>query len=728
MFCSNCGKEIPNDAAFCPNCGSKVVNVILDNVATESATDEVVEETAEVVEESSEVVADNSENAEPEAAVNDVVKDNPTTDNAATSSNTTEEKNIKKEEKANVKKAPDNKKLFIIIGACAAALVTVVIAIFAIRFAVSAFSKKASPDKYNLFYVKENSIYASVGKKYKPVLLSDRYSSSYDSDVSTDSYGRGPQFSKDGKYVFYLDDLNDSYVGDLCYAKYGVAHSDEKLASSVRRFKCLENGKVIYQTSDDKLYITDKKGNREKITSEMINYYVSENEKTVLFSEYDGERTKLYSYDLTKSDADKNKLATVDQWCYTSKDLNTVVYTKDDSLYVLTNLEDETKIDSDVNDVNAYADGNNIKMYYLVNKNVITKSSYDFIDDDYFSNDEKMTEPNEMDYQKVVTKDGFWGARDVVETDDAYYEALDEYAEKRNRDYIRESLKSNEIDLYEFEVFYFDTSKKDPVSLGKLISLDEYTRPYLFCGDDLATGKNINIDKNTNKIKLSDISSGKSSFSRDMLTSYIDLYLYVGSDVYEVNLDDIDANITRDNIYFENRAGIIYATKNSNNSSDLYKVEVNKGELSYDRLESDVDVIDLYALEGSYITLSDCDSKGNGDLKINGEKVSSDVNRVVRIEGGDSNEIGYITDFSDGEGTLNLYNTKSKKSVKVDDEVCVNDSGVYKVNDEAYAYLVDYSERYSTGDLYIYNGKESKKIDTDVSGIFFDYSAKYNVK
>lgn len=748
MFCRNCGEKISDEAMFCPNCGTKVIEdeVVAEVVAeapAETAVEEPMEEVAEapveepveeVAEESSEqIVEENAEAAteEPEQSFIFCPECGAKNDTDAMFCGSCGYKfgeevfSVVKEVAVEKQKKDNAKKTKIILACAGGAIVAVLALLAAFKLASSIFAGGDKSAEYKLYYVKDNAIYSAEARKYQPKLVSEGYLDDKDDSVNGTNFGKGPQFSNDGKYVFYLNDIEGT-SGDLCFQKVGKPSTEEKLSSSVEYFRVLPTDKVIIKTSDRKLYVTDKKGNKEKITSEVSSYIVAKDGKKVIFTESDGSEAKLYSYDLSKSKSDKEKLATISDLKYASDDLKTVIYTKEDSLYVMKNLKDDEKIDSDVEEIHAYEDGNTTKIYYVVKKDVIKKSYYDFIEDDLYESDSKITEPMLENYQKTVTKDTFWGPRETVETDDSYYDDIDKYNEKLYRDNTRESLKNSTFELNEYEAFLYVEGSKEPVSVGTMLSTDSYSSGFNYVGKNVAILTSINLDDNSEKLKFSDVYEGKAYFNADQLRNTAEINLLYEDKLYTVDPDELNADLFKNNIYFTSVDDDIYCTVTADNYKDLYKVEIGKDKIKYESLDTDVDEVDIYTLKGGYITLADKDRYGAGDLRVNGEKVATDVYEVVSILGSDDQEIAYITDYKDGEGTLNIYNAKSGKSVKADDEVYIaGNNGIYKV-DNNYAYLVDYSERYGTGDLIIFDGKEAKKIDTDVSGICYDYSAEYD--
>ena len=792
MNCSKCGFELSDDSVFCPQCGKKVelmdeektkifhadeektviisddepeaVKVELsreepavqESVIKEPVVEKTVEDTNDVVtveEPQDEAVSDESDVEEESVA--DVSAVAPSAESVFCP-NCGEQNELGamfcggcgyrfgqdvfqavNDKKADKKKGNNTKKIKV-IGIIAAAVIAVCLigfAAFKIVPKVIGGSKKAN--SLELYYIKDNDVYTT--KKHKPKLAYEKYYD-YDEDyVDGIEYGRGPQFSKDGKYMLYLKKINDDYIGDLYYQKKDKPDTEEKIASSVDTFLVLSNNTVMYQTEDSKLYIADLKGNKDKISSDVNDFVLSENEKNIVFTESDGTEKKLYSYDIGKKNADKNKLATISDLCGVSADNKTIVYMKDESLYVLSDFENEDKIDSDVAQCYTQVDGNKVTIYYAVVNDSKSISCYDLVADDMYDTDKNIKEPMIEDYQKVIVKDSFWGPRETIETDDSYYDDLQKFYEKEDRDNLRESLKSYSSNYYEMDMFCYEVGSKEPISLGKC---DTYypSEAFVYESKGLLRISKLNLEK-TASVKFSDIYESGTSYGSILSDAFnnSDISLIIDNAVYPIDKGMYSDGISSyngigmtDNIYFvrDPETKKVYLQKAENGDIELFEVTVSNDELSYESLLEDVNSFYTVGKDGSYVAFCDVNEKGNSaDLYVNGERVDSDVYPVIVSSYPKSDDvIFYIKDYDDGNGELNVYNLKSKKPVKIDSDVHIS-SGVAIINNNDYSYITDYSDRSREGDLMLYAGKEPKKIDSDVDGFCIDfYSFDYNRK
>ena len=124
--------------------------------------------------------------------------------------------------------------------------------------------------------------------------------------------------------------------------------------------------------------------------------------------------------------ADKKKLdSDISYLCAYSDDLQTIIYEKDDNLYVVKDLGEKEKIASDVDGVNVHDINGNFQIYYVKESDETSLSAYDLIKDDYLSQDQNITEPRLEDYQTVTYVDDFFSSREKIETDDAYYQDVE---------------------------------------------------------------------------------------------------------------------------------------------------------------------------------------------------------------------------------------------------------------------------------------------------------------
>lgn len=751
MKCVKCGTDLADDALFCPNCGTKVED--LDSEATTDNNEESTIFTKSVDDDDEEEIISETSNSEEEIqeeAPVEKAEEQPKNNDAETMSGNyifcpecgtkndpdamfcgkcgkrfgkqefSAAKEVKKEKKAKKAKEKSGKAVKIIVGVVACAAV-----VCAGLFAAKTFlgGSKADAQPYTLTYVKDNEAFVARAGKYTPSPLTEKvYDDPDDATYSTMAFKSasycGPQMTDDGKYTLYIKKISGT-TGDLYIQKKGKPDKEEKLASSIKAFRVAGNY-VVYRTDDSRLYFIDFKQNKEKITNNVNSFDVSKDGRYVLFTEYEDDETKLYVYDLKNTKDGKDKLAEASSViCYTDN-FETIVYRKEDVLYVLKNFKVEEKVAKKVENVQAFEDGSNVKIYYSVLKDEEEISLYDFVIDDKAKEDANMELPQIKDYQ---TSSGLLKS-DVV-TDDQYYEDYEEYQRKTDRDRAREALKEEKSKINTFEISYYDTGSKAPVAVAEAKMLDGVASYLEVYSKDLACVYSINTD-NLEMFSLEDIQNDyyslESKINSKMLGA-VDITLLQGQNGYTIDPEADELESAESDISFARNKDTnkVYMFVRGESTYNIYEVKAKGSAANFAQVAEDIDSYDF--VEGSLITYSDTTSNGKySDLYVDGKKVASDVYpSIVHVKPETAAEFFYIVDYDDGEGTLYYYDIKAGKSVKVTDDYFTY-SGVYKVDDKNYAYIGDFSQKSETGELYVFTGKDSVKVDEDVSSIWYDPS------
>ena len=778
MFCNNCGTKLDEGVLFCPNCGNKVDNVPVE----ENEDDKTVilsEEMYEVVRENENPVETvQEEQPNPQNGVNAKEEQNETIKEETSKEQDIQQQNVQEqkgetieaveisptgvvetnaaiavpnevqkkfcpncgtannmndlfcqecgmffgnaEEKMgkgmNQKPKKSGKVVKIVVSAAIAVILIALICI-APRFIKGGGNNK---DKDFIVYIKDNELFMAKGNKYEPTQIGDKFYEDKD-DAQTYSYFSGVSYSPDYNYIFYPKNFEtNEYTYDLYYKKVGDKKAEEvKIDSDVLSYNVIDNNKVAYikDYDDRKLYLYN--GNDSvKITSDAAWMTVSEDGKYILWKSNDGDN-KLYVQD-TAMKADKVKLDSDVEWiCGYSDDLKTIVYMKDDNLYIMKNMEEKEKIASDVEDAWTYDINGSLKMYYVKESDETTLSAYDLIEDDYLSQDQNITEPRIEDYQTVTYVNDYFGSRERTETDDAYYRELEKYEEKEARDYLREELKNYQpIDTGSGDIYYYNAQKDESVKVMEAIVLGGNS-----IGTDTALMFLWNVDvDNIEKTKLSKLLEGTEEDAEEKLNEAILdstqlLYLKDG-EVFEIDDSDMDYKWLYDvYVYANEKVNTLYI------SYDLYNPDTDKyhEELySYDYRSANAElqllcdefntVVSLNSSEGIYYTNED------EDFYCNGTKIDSDV-YAWSVSVQENETVLYLTDIdkNDREGTLKVY--QNGKATKIADDVAINTYVVFDQN--KIAFLTDYNFDKRRGDLEVYNGKETIRVDSDVTSIIY---------
>ena len=765
MFCNNCGTKLEEDALFCPNCGSRADSaaqmeteddrtVILREEAVENPIENANDEPAqdaqnEQEKEQASVQGQSSQeqSAQKQEETIEAVEISPTgvveTNAAIAVPNDVQKKFCpncgtanhindlfcqecgmffgnaeEKMGKEMTRKPQKNAKVIKI------AISAVLVALFAaFLFIVPRFVKSGGNDKDRDFivYIKDNEIFMAKSNKFEPQQVGDKFFEDKE-DVRTYSYYGGISYSPDYKYIYYPKNFETyDYTYDLYYRKAGNQKAgEEKIDSDVLSYEVIDNNRIAYikDYDDHKLYLYD--GNDSvKITSDAAWMTVSDDGKYILWRSNDGDN-KLYVQD-TAMKADKKKLdSDISYLCAYSDDLQTIIYEKDDNLYVVKDLGEKEKIASDVDGVNVHDINGNFQIYYVKESDETSLSAYDLIKDDYLSQDQNITEPRLEDYQTVTYVDDFFSSREKIETDDAYYQDVEKYEEKKARDELREELKRYElVDTQSGDLYYYNAKKGESVKVmeaAMVLTADSI-------GTDTALMYLWSLDLDSiEKPKLSKLLEGNGEDAEEILweTIYENMqFLYLkGEEVFVIDDSDMDRdNLDYVEVYGNEKTGTMYIQYDFYNpESEKYHAEL----YSYDYQSADAE---LKLLCDDFASVISCNSSEGiyyineeEDLYCNDTKIDSDVyESSVAVQ--DNGTVLYLTDIDDNyrEGTLKIW--QGGETDRIADDVAIYTYGVFDQN--KVAFLADYNFDKCRGDLVLYNGKETTRIDSDVTSVVY---------
>ena len=726
MKCSNCGMDLEDGAVFCPYCGSKMEESAgANNAATEEtpATGEIP-----VTEEIP---------AQPEAsfvAPDPVVYDQK---DSAT---------------------PKKKKIGAIVIGIVIALLAVVIIILLVLFGGKLFSgkeKKTSDEAKYVRYAKDDVFYLMDKDKKKPMELGDVSRDLENEDLYQNTrYWGGATYSSD---FFYTEDGKGLYFileDDLYFKNLKKPGEEaERIEKDVQNFYIVDNDTLVYVKGDDRRLYVSKKGTAEKVDKEIgWEVKISDDHKSVFYNKTNDDDTYDCYYLNLKDLSTERILKNVEN--YSFDDLNNIIFTKDDKLCVLKNLTDEEKIST------YYDDNGNFQMVYVVSDGESSIPLYDFVEDDLALEDAKMEEPQMENYTTVEQVEDWWGDvydREVTDYD-AYYDALDAYYEKENRDYCRDALKEDTIDLSEGTLYTYDVKSGESTEIMKACfqgyvdyQLVSYVDP-----EDLPTYKFSELVENDKVWDLyTDIYDEIDRYSKYMLISDnqtaeldIDPEEYSGASIYsygdsqnailklrQQEADDDDNSLyTVASISLKGKNMGEYTVIDTDTINTIYTYMDSKGKNLYYFKDLDGNVGDLYRdgekvaknvsrlldeVNGKLLYAGDVDSEHNEfELYLDGERIARDAGYLW----GDcyyylteKDDIYYATDVTVDDGVcdfkVNYYNGKESTTV-------LEDVATFLIVDDSHMfYLTDYSSRRYKGTLMFYNGKKSTQIDEDVAAI-----------
>ena len=750
MFCLNCGAKLEDDAVFCYNCGVRIEEKteMIDNQSPVSVdsdpvfaaqpisekpmeTEPVVEEPTAVEPKAEEPVVEEPTAVEPKAE--EPVAEEPIVVAEPIKVKQMDEKSIKtpsmdgpniifcfncgaqntsnnrfcracggplkKDAKSDsirttgpaVNTSTPKKKTTVEIPwkilaiAGGAAVVVVAILLFAFSF------KK--DEKF--MYVKDDSLMSvAVGKSKTKEMLSDF--------ECEEDQAYHVTLSEDGKYLFYPDDFDeygDSF--ELRYIRTDKKNADdEKIASDVESYFLLKNNRVTYMTNSDALYIHNLK-EKEKVDSDVKTYRVSEDEKQILWLCDDGD---MYIQDINlKKEAEKiaSDVSYLDD---VSPNFNYVIYAKDEDLYVYKKGKDAKKVCSDYDCCYTNADNDGYEIYYVETEEDTAGVLADFVVDDLEKTDKAISEPNIHDYETEIQKPSFWGTITSTEVDDAYYDLLDQYNAKVERDEIREYLSNTEMSVTNATIYYLtDKTEKTKIAEGIIdtsnmavnYSADKIFLTYSYCQNDIE------------KVKLSDLYENSDYYYLEenivnQLEDNQQVMLLLDGKVNETEL-------STDNFYsyiLDQEKECIYYI-DSEDDDTLYKEFYGKKAGEREKIDDEVSVIFVYN-KGKIYYIKDMNDDGEGDLYCDGEKIASDV--YAYWSWPNDNEVLVGIDYSDKHNSVTMCKVKDGKMTEIADDIYCGDG---RMNEDGTMYLLqDYR---TSGDLVYYNGRNVKVIDNDVS-------------
>ena len=726
MFCINCGQKIDDDVKVCPHCG-----FVLEDEQEETPVGETQEE----------------EKPSEEKTV--VIGDTDSVDDAKTVIYTGHEENsghvnnsVPKEEHGKIQdirpkddsipprvdEKPDfdgtespaddkksGKKHGAIIGISALIVVIVVLGFVAFNVFGNGFgSKKDDKTEYpGVYFLKDNELHFSKFNGKSQVKLEDDI---YDKWSDSDEYGLyayyGFKISEDEKKIFFITDMdNDDNSGDLVYMSATGNGEVTRISDNVKEFRLVGNNKVLFTDEDDSLYISDLK-DKTRISKNVRYYTVDEDDKYIVWLD---ENDSLY-YQPTNLKQEKEKLdkdvSSIDS---ISDGLERILYRKIEDgkaeVYLMKNRKDKEKIVSNADYAHCFIKNGKACVYYCKDKGDVPYSYMDIIEDDY-PDDANMKEPDIKDYTTYENVDSFWGPTTREKVDDKYYDELDKYKEKVQRDSTREYLKKHSIELNETALYYLEEGSEAAKVASGIMEIDsarklDDDRVLFYYSIDMA---------NVEKIKLSKVIEGNSTESEleDNITEIMKINIVNGKDTAVIDFGDVDIG----DIYIANADDKLYfvlyekGDTDSDKSGTLYSIGYSGKNLGVaNKFASDVNSI-VSVKEDKICYSKERDDDGTFDLYCGDKKVDSEV--MTRVSITDAGVL-YFKDYesNDSEGTLYLY--KDGKSVKIGEDVHM----FYAYSDKYVAILTDYSKKNHMGDLEIFDGKGKKKIASDVNAIVY---------
>lgn len=500
-----------------------------------------------------------------------------------------------------------------------------------------------------------------------------------------------------------------SYRGrfSLYRQRYGIKNAKPELVDKdVNCFCVIDKNTVFYQKNYKKIYRSDMK-NQEKVAPDASFMAVSEDKKYFMWiSESDGD---LFVQD-TKLADDKIKIASNVQSIdsYTPNFEYIAIIDQDNTYTIISNFEDKEEICSGNESVFTHVVDHELEVVYIESDVEGTQMSIsEILEDPYAETDANMKEPNIEDYQRTVQKDSFWGTRTSVETDDAYYDEMEKYQEKLERDSIRLEV-ANSLNVTSSKICSYSTKTKKTKEIyeGLVLEQQNSQSAVFLTLFDITKAGTISLDALMElgdwemSEKMSDILRQGMTFN--LLYQDVIMPLDIDATKYYSSVLDVETSPNEKLFYF---------TLNNidDDNATLFQTDT-QGKVNV--VNEEVYEIEAVAEDG-VIYSTDYDD-GEVTLYYNDEKVDSEaVNRGCTILSDGS--LLYKTDVDDSKrytvGTLYIYKNGKKK--KISDDV----AEIVEFDDGKIVYLYDYNYTKNEGDLAIFNGRKNIKIDTDVTDL-----------
>jgi len=509
--------------------------------------------------------------------------------------------------------------------------------------------------------------------------------------------------SGDGSMIFFPDKYSSSDDGfNLYYRKTKDTEAEPtKVDSDV----------TIYTVNSDATLVTYVKGtgedrnlyqyaikddNKEKIASEVADYYVSKDGTKILYTNAEG---NLY----TKSgNEDKEKIASdITRIVYHSEDFTTVYYIKDEALYKQVIGGDKEKIDSDIRKVlQTYESG---ELYYLKREGEET-TLMDYVVDDMVDVDAAAPDT----YPKKPYSYYYDTDEEFEEAYALYEEQYEAYYAKQARDEWRYALTDSGLNHSVYTLCYFNGTESITIT-DTFAGNYEYTASaktpvisyQIYNQEDFAKKKLSEL------AETGDISEFRESVLNAMFSS-TDRYLALGetaSIVKQENAAAIRINESGNEIYY------VDDIPEEKNTGDLYRITITENVISEPELyDSDVCTVGAGFLSDTKFGYFKDYKDGNGDLYVNKAKIDYDVTPSYVHYNEKTDKICYLVDWDQEKSYGTLKEFTAESAVKISDDV----HNFSVLPDGRILYLYDYSLKYYAGELHLWENAADRMIDDDV--------------
>lgn len=548
---------------------------------------------------------------------------------------------------------------------------------------LSGLSEAFSSKKSYIVYVKDNELTMAKSNQYEPIQMGMRYYENEEDAYNLLRYHgiiyENINYSPDNKYIYYpcnYDTYKSEY--DLYRKKLNSKNAkEEKVASGIVYYEILDNDNLIYIKDAEigRLYLYSN-GEAEKLASDVAWAHVSEDRQHMIWlSKWNHE---LYVQDMTmkgdKIKLDENIISFYS--IYYSENLETIVYKKENDMYLLKNFEEKEKIASDIISANVYGINDELRIYYVKEGKSEFINYYDLLEDDCLSNDQSIEEADVADSLRESLKQ-----YDMeFHTKEVYY-----YNAQSNKNNKVLEISAEDFDYFETDealmyVWATDIEGMERLRLSDMIDTDlweiqerlnaiQYGSRYLVClkEGECFTIENMAEDAEDCKYMWTEVNEDQHM-------------IYVGYSLYSAYAALYGYDYSRDNAL-------------------------------------------PVLIDNNIFSIADCSGEKvcylneDAELYYGNQKIDDDVERYT-VDVYEDGTILYLVE-ADGEsleGTLKMY--KDGNIIKIADDVAADS---YKIIDgDKVIFLQDYNFNKGKGNLKVYDGKKISYVDSDVSCIVFE--------
>lgn len=590
-------------------------------------------------------------------------------------------------------------------------VIAVIVIVGVIAAVTALFSNLLSGSSEAIAYVKKDKLY------YKEKIKNNK--DAYEiTRLYSDSEYIPIEFSEDGKYLYFFTDVDDYSSGTLNRIEVKKIKADSEkneknileIASDVEIYGYQFVGEkgLIYKCKNGKIMYFDGK-EEYKIAKNCAQFIYDKEKNTLVYSVLTDEDAYRYSIYAGKFDKDMNaeKIDTDISMIQSMKNPEFIIYTKtnDDSseLYVAGIEQEPVKISENYYSLGAINEEQK-KMIFIENKE-ISRTLYEFVEDDFKDADEEVVEPDatkymsEVSLSEVLDEDSYEYYKEYPEDLTYFYEYLWEddvvgmkYYTNWDTDktYYYDGIKwySLDEDLYQRAWEEFD-KHSDRIYLRSSLQEEQYTETvesayYYEAGKEIET-----LIEDVKNIVVADAETKVFTYQT---ASYDKMKLSELEEIWSLR-EDIEAN----------RIWTSYCSVANGNSVEIGDETVYFIEMSEDKTKCAMKAFDQEKYE-----ILICN--------VNGKEISLEEPLTKHESGAigtwKENTFYYVADIEESSGILYSYkNGKSSEMLKdiPTDSIILYDDNSYMT----YEYDLD-----GAYDIQIY-GENNKRIEkfSDVDGI-----------